>query len=62
MRLVDELRVMMSPVVLGAGRSVFRTTTERISLKLLRSRSFASGNVLLYYQPAALATGAHGSL
>ena len=43
-------------------RSVFRTTTERISLKLLRSRSFASGNVLLYYQPAALAAGAHGSL
>jgi dihydrofolate reductase len=50
--LVDEVRIMVNPVVLGAGKSVFRTAGERISLKLLRSRPFDSGNVLLYYQPA----------
>jgi hypothetical protein len=44
---------MVSPVVIGAGKSVFRTAGERISLKLLSSRSFDSGNVLLCYQPAA---------
>ena len=44
---------MVNPVVLGAGKSVFRTAGERISLKLVKSRPFDSGNVLLHYQPAA---------
>ena len=52
MGLVDEVRIMVNPVVLGAGKSVFRTAGERISLKLTKSRPFNSGNVLLYYQPA----------
>jgi dihydrofolate reductase len=51
MGLVDELRIMVSPLVLGAGKSVFSNAGNRISLKLLRSRLFNSGNVLLYYQP-----------
>ena len=61
MGLVDELRIMVNPVVLGAGRSMFRTAGERIGLKLLKSRAFDSGNVLLYYQPAAPGTAARGS-
>ncbi|PWU47507.1 riboflavin biosynthesis protein RibD [Micromonospora globispora] len=53
LRLVDELRIMVMPVVLGDGRSLFRTSDKRISLKLLKTRYFSSGNVLLTYQPAA---------
>lgn len=53
MGLLDELRIMASPVILGAGKPVFRTADERISLKLLNSRPFESGNVLLYYRPAS---------
>ena len=49
--LVDELRIMVSPVVVGAGKSVFVNAGNRISLHLLRSRPFDSGHVLLYYQP-----------
>jgi hypothetical protein len=41
---------MVSPLVVGAGKSVFKNA-DRISLQLLRSRPFDSGNVLLYYQP-----------
>jgi dihydrofolate reductase len=52
MGLVDELRIMVHPVVLGAGRSLFRTATERISLKLVSTRTFRSGSVMLCYQPA----------
>ncbi len=52
MGLVDELRIMVNPVILGAGRSMFRTARDRIGLKLLRSRPFDSGNVLLTYEPA----------
>jgi dihydrofolate reductase len=50
--LVDELRIMVNPVVLGAGKSIFRTAGDRIGLKLLTSRPFRSGNVLLTYEPA----------
>jgi dihydrofolate reductase len=49
--LVDELRIMVSPVVLGDGKSLFRTADDRIRLKLLQARPFNSGNVLLTYQP-----------
>jgi dihydrofolate reductase len=52
MGLVDEVRVMVSPVVLGDGKSLFRTAAERISLTLLQAESFRSGNVLLRYRPA----------
>jgi dihydrofolate reductase len=52
MGLVDEVRVMVSPVVLGDGKSLFRTATERISLTLLQAKSFRSGNVLLCYRPS----------
>jgi dihydrofolate reductase len=54
--LLDEVRIMVNPVVLGAGKSVFRTAGERAALKLLKSTRFNSGNVLLYYQPAARST------
>ncbi len=49
--LVDEVRIMVMPVALGAGRSLFRTADERINLKLLKTRQFESGNVLLYDEP-----------
>jgi len=50
--LVDELRIMVMPVVLGDGHSLFRTAEDRIGLKLVSVRPFESGNVWLTYQPA----------
>jgi dihydrofolate reductase len=52
MGLVDELRIMVHPVVLGAGKSLFRTATGRIGLELVGTRTFESGSVLLSYRPA----------
>ena len=34
------------------GRSLFRTTEDRLRLELLQTRTFPSGNVLLSYRPA----------
>jgi dihydrofolate reductase len=51
MGLLDELRVMVSPVAIGDGKSLFRSTDHRLRLKLLQTRTFSSGNVLLTYQP-----------
>ncbi len=41
---------MVNPVIPGRGRSLFAGAC-RTSLKLLKTRQFTSGNVLLYYQP-----------
>jgi dihydrofolate reductase len=51
--LIDEVRIMVNPVVIGAGKSLFRTASERVGLELTKSRPFDSGNVLLYYAPGA---------
>ncbi len=50
--LIDEHRVMVNPVILGKGTPLFRNMADQVKLKLLKSRSFKSGNVLLYYAPA----------
>ncbi|HEU0297414.1 MAG TPA: dihydrofolate reductase family protein [Anaerolineales bacterium] len=49
--LIDEYRIMVVPVFLGDGRSLLRGIKEKLNLKLLRVRTFKSGNVLLYYGP-----------
>ncbi len=47
--LVDEHRVMVNPVVLGGGTPLFQTK-DKIALKLLKTRPFGNGNVLLTYR------------
>jgi dihydrofolate reductase len=51
MGLVDEYRIMVNPIILGAGKPLFRGAREKIGLKLIETRTFRSGNVLLYYVP-----------
>lgn len=49
--LIDEYRIIVNPVVLGSGIPLFQGVKEPFRLKLTNSRSFANGNILLYYQP-----------
>jgi dihydrofolate reductase len=49
---LDELRVMVNPLVLGTGKSLFAGVVGQHKLNLLRTRTFRSGNVLLFYAPA----------
>jgi dihydrofolate reductase len=50
--LIDEFRVMVNPVVLGKGKALFEGIERKLDLKLIKTRLFKSGNVLLYYTPA----------
>ena len=49
--LVDEYRIMVNPVALGNGKSLFQGLADNLNLKFITSRAFNSGNVLLYYRP-----------
>jgi dihydrofolate reductase len=49
--LLDELRLLLFPVVIGSGQRLFDKDTERLPLTLLDSRTFSSGVVRLTYQP-----------
>jgi dihydrofolate reductase len=51
--LVDELRLMVYPVVLGAGKRLFGETSAPVKLKLVESRPAGpDGIVILIYRPA----------
>jgi len=50
--LVDEYRLKVQPVALGAGRPLFRDLQERRNLRLVRSKAYGSGVVAQYYRPA----------
>jgi dihydrofolate reductase len=48
--LVDELRLMVYPVVLGDGERLFATMTNKISMRLVDSRTLDDGLVYLTYE------------
>jgi dihydrofolate reductase len=50
--LLDELRNMVCPIVLGQSRSFFEDLKHRVSLSLIRVRQFDSGNLVLTYRPS----------
>ena len=50
---LDELRLMIHPVLLGTGHSLMHGLGARVPLRLSNSRVFRSGNVLLTYAPVA---------
>jgi dihydrofolate reductase len=51
--LVDELRLMVFPVVLGAGKRLFGDVSDKKALKLTGSKTLGDGIALLTYEPAA---------
>ena len=49
--LIDEFHVVVNPIAIGQGRTMFEGMSRKVHLKLLRTRSFGNGNVLLCYEP-----------
>jgi dihydrofolate reductase len=51
--LIDEYQIVVNPLALGKGRTMFEGIEEELTLKLTKSRAFSNGNVLLCYEPTA---------
>ena len=50
--LVDQLNLMMFPVVLGSGKRLFGDTADKKRLQLVESRTVGDGVLILVYEPA----------
>jgi dihydrofolate reductase len=46
--LIDEYMIVVTPVILGAGRPLIGNINKN-NLKLLKAKSFKSENILLHY-------------
>jgi dihydrofolate reductase len=53
--LIDEIRLTVQPIVLGAGKPLFKDVTERHRLELVQARPLAGGKLSLTYRTAASA-------
>jgi len=49
--LIDEYQLLVHPVVLGGGKRLFKEGSDRTALRLVETKTFDSGVVLLTYQP-----------
>jgi dihydrofolate reductase len=52
LNLIDELQLMVHPVIAGSGLPLFENLNNRTILKLAKTKTFVGGAVTLYYEPA----------
>jgi dihydrofolate reductase len=50
--LLDELRLMVHPIVVGSGKRLFEDGSDRKALELVDSKTFSTGVLYLTYRPA----------
>jgi dihydrofolate reductase len=48
--LIDEYRIIVNPLVIGKGRTMFEGVKDKMTLNLTTTRAFKNGNMLLSYE------------
>ena len=51
MNLIDEYQLCIYPLIQGCGQPLFEQTGQRTILKLLKTKTFKEGAIILYYEP-----------
>lgn len=51
LHLIDEYQLCVHPVIAGGGLPLFKSIREKITLKLVNTKTFDFGAVVLYYEP-----------
>jgi dihydrofolate reductase len=49
--LIDEYQLCVNPTILGKGLPLFKNIEDRVELNLVKTRTFAAGPIVLYYEP-----------
>jgi len=52
LNLIDEYQLCVHPVVAGNGLPLFENINDRTILKLIKTKTFSSGAITLYYEPS----------
>lgn len=55
--LVDEYQLCFHPVIAGKGLPLFKNISNMKILKLIKTKTFGAGQILLYYEPAKKSVG-----
>ena len=50
LHLIDEYQLCVHPVIAGSGLPLFKNISEKITLKLIKTKTFSGGAVILYYE------------
>lgn len=53
LNLIDEYQLCVHPVIAGIGLPLFKDISKEIILKLIKTKTFSGGAVILYYEPAS---------
>lgn len=51
LNLINEYQLCVHPVITGSGLPLFKNTTNKTALKLVKTKTFNSGAIILYYKP-----------
>jgi dihydrofolate reductase len=52
LNLIDEYQLCVHPIIAGGGLPLFENANDRTIFKLLKTKTFSGGAVILYYEPA----------
>ena len=53
LNLIDEYQLCIHPVIAGTGLPLFENIKDRTVLKLIKTKTFSGGAVMLYYEPTS---------